>query len=337
MFNPDKPFKKYCQQIKILKKRNLTITKKDEKYAEHVLKTYSYYDLVNGNLDKLMTHRHPDRFQDNISIRDLVEIRVIEDRIKSIFLKQILMIEKSFKTSLSYYISKNFGVDNYPGGYLAKKHYNTGRSPIVSTTMKELRSICDEDDRKQKGKPIEYYRENHNHIPPWILVEELSFGKTVRWYRCLKSNGKREINNELIHCPSDLSQDQIATLFLKSIEILHDFRNFFAHNSVLSHMQSNAELDLTLFLPRYNWQPILTEGIPNNLDNSHNLVACFLSILVLSKDFEQAQIFINELKQTINMLVTDDEAKFIFEDIFHLPIFLIANGEKFIDKLPKFF
>uniref|UniRef100_UPI00403F0B9E Abi family protein n=1 Tax=Lentilactobacillus hilgardii TaxID=1588 RepID=UPI00403F0B9E len=301
-----------------------------------MLKIYSYYDLVNGNLDKLMVHRHPDIFQDGISIKDLVKIRVIEDRIKSIFLKQILMIEKSFKTTLSYYISKEFGVNQHAGGYLSKKNYSDARKDIVSDTMKRLRKICEGKVRHPQGDPIVYYREQHNHIPPWILVEELTLGQTIYWYKCLKTNGKKTIDNELLHLPSNLSQEKIANLFLDSTNILREFRNFFAHNSVLSHMQSNAELDLTLFLHPHRNQTSLIDNIPNNLANSHNLVACFLSILVLSRDFDQAQIFISDLKQTINLLANEDEAKFIFEDIFHIPIFLIENGEKFINKLPKF-
>lgn len=343
IFLPDKPFKTYSQQIEILKKRNLTID--DTEYAEHLLKTYSYYDLVNGNLDRLMVHRHPDKFQDGISIQDLVKIRITEDRIKSIFLKQILMIEKSFKTSLSYYISKNFGVDSNPGGYLTKRHYSNARGNIVSKTMKNLRNIRDGGIRNHKGKlinpytqgdPIIYYREHHNHIPPWILVEELTLGQTIYWYKSLKETGKTTIDDELLHLPRELSQDQMANLFLDSMNVLREFRNFFAHNSVLSHMQSKAELDLTLFLQPHENEVNLVYNIPNNLSNSHNLVACFLSILILSKDFVQTKIFINELKQTMNLLATEDEAKFIFEDIFHLPVSLIQNGEKFINKLPKF-
>ncbi|GHP12700.1 hypothetical protein YK48G_01250 [Lentilactobacillus fungorum] len=334
VFLPDKPFKTYSQQIEILKKRNLIID--DTEYAEHLLKTYSYYDLVNGNLDKLMVHRHPDKFQDGISIQDLVKIRVTEDRIKSIFLKQILMIEKSFKTSLSYYISKNFGVDSHSGGYLTKRHYSNARGDIVSKTMKKLRNIRDGKVQSRQGNPIIYYREHHNHIPPWILIEELTLGQTIYWYKCLKANGKKTLDDELLHLPSGLSQDQIANLFLDSMNVLREFRNFFAHNSVLSHMQSKTELDLTLFIRPHEDEINLVYNIPNNLSNSHNLVACFLSILVLSEDFVQAQIFINELKQTMDLLTTDDEAKFIFESIFHLPIPLIENGEKFINQLPKF-
>lgn len=331
---PDKPFKTYSQQIEILKKRNLIID--NTEYAKHLLKTYSYYDLVNGNLDELMVHRHPDKFQDGISIQDLVKIRVIEDRIKSIFLKQILMIEKSFKTSISYYISKKFGVDNHPGGYLTKKNYSNPRKSIVSKTMKTLRDICSGNVQRPQGEPIIYYQEHHNHIPPWILVEELTFGETIYWYKCLGPDGKSTIENELVHLPSNLSQEQLENIFLDSLTILREFRNFFAHNSVLSHMQSKAELNLRLFLQPHKDQINLIENIPINLANSHNLVACFLSILILSTDFDQSKIFISDLKQTMDLSTTDDEAKFIFEGIFHLPTSLIENGEKFINKLPKF-
>ena len=83
-FSPDKPFQTYSQQINLLKIRNLTIN--DDEFAKHFLKVYSYYDLINGNVDSLLISHHPDKFKDNVTFENLVQIKFIEERLKSLFL-----------------------------------------------------------------------------------------------------------------------------------------------------------------------------------------------------------------------------------------------------------
>lgn len=329
-FIPDKPFRNYDQQILLLKSRGLII--KNENLAKHQLKTYSYYDLINGNLDKLMASRHPDHFNDGVTMNNLVQIRIIEDRIKSVFLQQILMIERTFKSTLSYYISEHYGVDSNPGGYLSKSNYSSTRSRIVTRTMKALRNICDGNvGNKIQGAPIKYYRKNHNHIPPWILVDELTLGETIYWFKGINGSGKKSISAEMLHLPSSLSTAQQLEVFQTTIDIIREFRNLFAHNSVLSHMSSRRELNI-LLLGDPTTNANLVSDLENNAANSHNLAACFLSILVLSNDYDQLGIFLAEFEQTISVLDGDSQ-KFIIEDIFHFPLFLITNGKVFAEKL----
>lgn len=275
-----------------------------------------------------MVHRHPDRFTDGTSLTDLVQIRFMEDRIKSIFLKQILMIEKTFKSTLSYYISEHFGVDSNPGGYLTKNNYTGTRESVVKKTMKTLRNVRDGHVNKPQGVPIVHYRENHNHIPPWILIDELTLGETIYWYKCLDNQGKSSISHEMLHLPIDLSNSKQLELFQSVIDILREFRNFFAHNSVLSHMKSKRELNLRL-LGSIQSDISLVSGVPTNLDNSHNLLACYLSILTLSKDPDQLKLFLIELKQT-QQLLTSERTKFIIEDIFHFPLYMTNRGFDFL-------
>ena len=60
--NPDKPFKTYIEQIDILKNRyNLTIS--NDTFAEKALKSFTYYDLINGYKDCFM---HNNQFDKNI-------------------------------------------------------------------------------------------------------------------------------------------------------------------------------------------------------------------------------------------------------------------------------
>lgn len=328
-FIPDKPFKSYKQQIGILQSRGLFID--DASFAKHMLRTYSYYDLINGNLDELMVSRHPDRFVKNTSLADLVQIRFMEDRIKAIFLKQILMIEKTFKSTLSYYISEQFGVDSNPGGYLTKKNYSGDRADVVKKTMKTLRDVRDGNVHKPQGEPIRHYRKDHNHIPPWILIDELTFGETVYWYKCLDNQGKLEVSSEMLHLPQEMSSTHMLELFQIVIDLIREFRNFFAHNSVLSHMKSKRKLKIKL-IGDVNSSDSLVSGITDNLNNSRNLLACFLSILLLSKDPDQLKLFLLDFQQTEEIL-DSERTKFIIEDIFQLPLEMVERGLNFVNDI----
>lgn len=329
-FKADKPFKSYDEQIQLLKSRGLII--QNNQFARHMLQTYSYYDLINGNLDQLMLHRHPDLFKSGTTFEDLVQIRYTEDRIKSIFLRQILMIEKTFKSTLSYYISDTFGVNSNDGGYLSQSNYSGTHANIVRKTMKTLRNIRDGNvGNKKQGGPINHYRENHNHIPPWILVDELTLGETIYWFKGINSNGKGKISSQLLHVPTPLTSNLQLELFQITIDILREFRNFFAHNSVLSHMSSNRELKFEL-LTTTNSEFNLLNGITVNVKNRHNLLACFLSILVLSNDYDQLAIFLIDLKQTVSILSADNVI-FIIEEIFNLPLAILESADEFSETL----
>lgn len=315
-FSPDKPFKTYSQQIELLKNRNLTIN--DAEFAEHFLKVYSYYDLINGNVDSLLISHHPDKFKDNVTFENLVQIKFIEERLKSLFLSQILDIEKSFKTILAYHISENFGVNSGVGGYLTKRNYSPSQSKQVKTTMKKLRDIRDGTamTSKHESKSIIYYRENHNHIPPWILVNELTFGELFFWYKCLPQDIKININSELV----SQSADGIDTeLFIPMLDLLREFRNFFAHNSVLSQMKSERQLDKSQLkkITLKNTNSIKPADI---ISQNNDINCCLIAILCLSNDYDQIDYFYRQLYALVNII--DEEPlsgnKNFFSDIFNL-------------------
>lgn len=329
-FIPDKPFRTYEEQLRLLESRGLIIEDKD--LAIHFLQTYSYYDLVNGNLDALMLTRHPDKFIANINFADLVQIRIIEDRLKNIFLKQILMIEKTFKTVLSYYIASTFGVDSNDGGYLSLSNYSqtsTG-GRIAHKSIRTLKEVRDGDVPHPQGEPINHYREDHNHIPPWILVDELTLGETIYWFKSLNRNGQENIIKQLFSLGSSHFVSTSQTLFIESIDIMREFRNYFAHNSVLSQMFSRRELDFSLLQQNLTTNILTDNEFASTRRNG--LYACYISVLLLSNDFDQTSIFIAELQQSLDLLEPGKRTFFI-NGVFGLPSDFIDKGAALIHEL----
>ena len=74
-----------------------------------------------------------------------------------------------------------------------------------------------------------YYHENHNHIPPWILLKNLSFSNAINLFKLLKDTQRDIIVNELIPNAQITTSDKINFVFC-SLEAIRLFRNFAAHN-----------------------------------------------------------------------------------------------------------
>ncbi|MFC6253029.1 Abi family protein [Secundilactobacillus hailunensis] len=327
-FSPDKPFRTYDEQIDLLIARGLII--QDRGFAKHSLQTYSYYDLVNGNVEPLLISEHPDHFKDGITFEILIQIRIIEDFLKPVFLSQILKIEKTFKTTIAYYVSENFGVNSNIGGYLDSSHYSqaSSRKKRVKRTLKEIRDINDGNVRGIQGSPIIYYRTNHNHIPPWISVMEFTLGQTINWYKILPLEGRISVARQLLPSNITLSDQKCVEYFTAIISLIRQFRNHFAHNDVLSQMQSREKVNMKIINEILKIPIVKSSEILNK--NMNNLFACVFCILVLSNDTNQLKIFTSSINGAME-IVENSANTFNFKEIFGLPTDLISRIQRLID------
>ena len=231
----DKPFKTYDQQLEILETRNIII--KDSKTAKKILNTVSYYKLVNGYKQSLIvTENDSDSeiFQDGVTIEFLYNLHIFDITLQSILFKYILSIETSFKTRISYLIADQYGV--FEREYLSQENYiaSGNKRKLRRAVLKELK----EDKDNTKYTPTKYYRdgdiENNippkNHIPPWILIQNISFTRSIRWYSILNSNDKNQIYTQFPITKKRRATETIEKeYFLDSLKILRDYRNNVAH------------------------------------------------------------------------------------------------------------
>ncbi|EPH95390.1 Abi-like protein [Enterococcus faecalis 06-MB-DW-09] len=325
-FQPDKPFLDYPELIGLLKSRNLIITDNDTQFAIHALQTYSYYDLVNGNVERFLQSNRQDEFADGITIQLLVRVKLTEERLRSTFLSQILAIEKTFCTRLSWYIAKTYGVESRDGGYLKKSNYSSSNKALVSSTMKRLRAIRDLNFPSRKPSPsLVHYHKNHIHIPPWILINDLMFGEVLNWYRCLDDASKNIVSENLflIELPDRTIR---VSLLIELLDLLREYRNFFAHNTAISKMRSSRTLDNKLLRESINLPNLIAEN-EFSKEKSNNLYACFIAILLLSPNSDQLKVFLISIEQIYSSIDTKEQ-EIIFEETFGLPpkIFEIANS-----------
>ncbi len=222
----DKPFKTYDEQIELLKSRGLIV--EDYEFALHALNTISYYDLIN----RYQRYFMPDgeKFIDNTRIELLYSFSLFDKSIQSFILKYSMFIENIFKTKLAYTLAKDFGAKE--SEYLsAAKYRQSYQNPNGTLTFNSISLECEKTilDPKITNNPTLYYHENHNHIPPWILLKNLSFSNAINLFKLLKDTQRDIIVNELIPNAQITPNDKINFVFC-SLEAIRLFRNFAAHN-----------------------------------------------------------------------------------------------------------
>ena len=217
----DRPFCEYQEMVNHLV-HDYGLIIKDNDFAIHALKVFTYYDLVNGYKDSLMIN---ERYRRGITIELLCKLRIFDKDFQNILFSRMIMIENFFKNTLSYIIAKNFGVNHKE--YLHLKNYNYAIKHInFLNTLKEIHAVIDS---PHTPMPTAHYKNNHNHIPPWILFKNISFSNSINLFRALKAREKDYIVNELL--PSQRLDYPKKVEFLTSgLNLLRKCRNQIAHN-----------------------------------------------------------------------------------------------------------
>lgn len=218
----DKPFLSYEQQIQLLIERGLIIYNKD--FAIYALSTLSYYDLINRY--KVYFMNSDDTFIEGVSIEYLYNFCLFDKEIQAFIMKYSVLIESIFKTRFSYVLAKHYGVQ--VKDYLNKYHYkaSNGRGPSFVDIEGELLKWLSSANVKD---PTKFYKENHDHIPPWILFKNITLGNAINLYALLDGEPKHELSDSII--PSNkLEYDAKFNFILCAMNAIRRFRNVATHN-----------------------------------------------------------------------------------------------------------
>lgn len=239
----DKPFKTYDEQIKILLSRNINVPNYD--FARMVLSSLSYYTIINGYKDTFLSIPGTDNFVEGTNFNDLYTLHMIDTNVSSIVFKNILFVEQSLKTKIAYLVSEQYGVytdpkdlsNRNPVDYLCRNNYgrsDRGRNNILRQLKETLSS-----DRINDS--IAHYANIRNHIPPWILVTNITFGLTIKWYNILSAADKTRICSEFLQTPN-LSVNEKKEFISISLDLLRRYRNKIAHGNRIFNLSGLPSL-----------------------------------------------------------------------------------------------
>lgn len=264
MMERTKQFKTYREQIEILKSKGLVCDDNSIK----ILERNNYYFLINRYKDCfIIPNSKPNVFRKNTHFNEIVALYNFDNDLRSITLKYIIKIENTLKSIISHEFSKLYGY-----GYLQRDNFtfdpkNT-TSEILEKRIKNLFNSIKSTiaQGKRSHRYIKYYSDNYSQIPLWVVINDLSLGLTIKFYKLLKDQDKENISQKFGISFKD---------FESYLDILSHFRNLAAHNQRMFDAQSNYP---TTFTPYHQ---------KLNITNCSNYMALLiaLKILLLKEDF----------------------------------------------------
>ena len=218
-FNTMKDFFDYNQQIDKLKNSDGLIID-DEESAKAFLRLEGYYNVINGYAHIFKIDGH---FISGIKFENIKNLYEFDKTLRSIIYKYTSIIECHIKALIAHEFSKVHGVDE--NKYLTPSSFTTkeASAPAVNRLIDECKQTINDAlniNSNKYRKYIAHNKENHGHVPLWVLIRALSFGTVSIFYKNMRDEDKNEIATYY-----NISADKLANI----LEVVVSFRNIVAH------------------------------------------------------------------------------------------------------------
>lgn len=275
----DKPFKTFDELAHFLEtEHGLPIMHGDaeRKYIASALQAIPYYDLINGYKDFFMENDH---FRSNVCFPALLLFYSFDRGFQNVIFPFSIMAEDYFKNILSYIMARDFGVSIED--YLNRKNYVTAFKNITYfQTYEHIRSIYEMKEKDENGtiihpvkyiqknsknieEPTRHYIDNHNHVPPWILLKNVTFSNAINLFLLMKQQQWTEVADLMISAP--IPADQKRQILIYALTLIRHFRNHMAHNLKFISFQEQKK-----FYHGLN-RKMLSEWLPKELISESEL------------------------------------------------------------------
>lgn len=276
----DKIFLTYEEQIAKLKEKNLVI--ENEEYAISMLKKLSYFNLINGY--KKPFKEADGKYKAGTRFEDIMSLYKFDDKLRNIFLNNILIVEIHMKSLISYHFCDEYGACQEE--YLSPSNYNP--QPQYAEQISELVSALDEILKNpDKVRYIKHQQSQHSNVPLWVLVKALTFGNMSKLFSSQKDSIKSRISREI----PVLRENQIESM----LDILTRYRNVCAHNERLFDFKYQRKKVRSTNIHKY-YRLAEKDYVPTNLFD----IVIFMKYLLSEDDFNK---FVYEIGQAINELI----------------------------------
>ncbi|WP_413509313.1 Abi family protein [Carnobacterium maltaromaticum] len=285
----DKPFCTLEEQISILRNRGLIIDSDNIELVNYSLTSVGYYPLINGYHKPFLNGAI---YEQGVRFEHIYYQYQLDNALHNICFKYIINIENTLKNTISYQISEKFNVENNFNNhsvksYLDKSNYDTNGPVYI------LKQII-ESSEQTKNNPTAYYRENKNHIPPWVLLKNIPLGQVNLLFKILPSKMKQEIIDNFISIPDENYQLKVE-MFNNSLDIIREFRNCIAHSYRLYAFKSKKSLSKQGIKLMLGPDSITTKEYSNGI-GTNDFLALLYSITILTSAKHERANFILELE-----------------------------------------
>ena len=225
----EKIFKTLEEQIDILKGKGLIV--EDVEETKEILLRENYF-FINGYRPVLMNSVSDKTFVVGANFRELYSIFLFDRVFRNILFKNLLIIENSLKSVISYQLSKKYG-------YKEKDYLNVKNFTNEHAKQKKVKDLIDKMKRQIRvncanHNATMHYVNNYGYIPLWILVKVLSFGIVCELYTVLKPEDKIAI--------ADIFNT--STYYLDDfLPLLANYRNLCAHEDIVYEHRTERYID----------------------------------------------------------------------------------------------
>lgn len=271
-----KSFLSIDDQIQRLQQRNVIIS--NTEIAKQYLTLNNYYNVINSCArDFLRKDTISDEYLDGTTFDEIIAIHKFENELKHDILEYLLLIEKHLKSTIAHaFCSKHS--DLY--ACLSKDSYNFNQSNMlnIAKTIEILAKNITEQINQKIPNPIKHYAKDHQDVPMYVLISELTFGNIVYLFKIMQHAERAEIINifNSIMCENlnDSSSKIFPNDFDKMLDNLLNLRNTTAHNSSLFTFKCRGNISYIKSLhERFN---IAADAPKQDLYNIIITFACFL-------------------------------------------------------------
>lgn len=278
-----KIFKTLDEQVEILRNKGLVIDNED--YAKEILLRENYF-FLNGYRHLFMKSSDNSMYIPGTKIEELYSLFLFDRRLRSIFFKNILIVENNVKSIISYQLSKKYG-------YKEKDYLNPNNFVNNGAKRKQVSDLISKMKRQIKTNATQHaatqhYVNNYGYIPLWVLVKVLSFGIVSELFSVLKKEDQYEIVDLY-----DLDID----VFSNYLVILSNYRNLCAHEDIMFDNRTQKYINDTKYHRMLNIPMMDNEFIYGKND----LYALVIILKSLLKDSEIKDM-INEIDKAISNL-----------------------------------
>lgn len=215
------------QQIEKLKSQNLAFN--NETDAKIILKTYGYYNIINGYRDPYITREYGRKvYSQDISFEQIFHLFIFDHNIRNAILLSMIDLEEHLKAVVADIVSESFGSNHRE--YLKKNNYRDKKVSDQKFSRNNILSGMKYVAEHSHTQPIRYYRENKGLIPPWILLKGVYFGTLVNFIRFFKSSQREKLIKSLFaEEVSDENIDEMKDLLSDTLFMCLEYRNLAAH------------------------------------------------------------------------------------------------------------
>lgn len=245
----EKIFKTYDQMLEILKNRGVDLSTSELRgMAKRSLQHEGYYNLINGykmlflEKDENGHYITPDKYKSGTTVDEIYYLCYFDKKIRSIFLRNILLIETNIKNLIAYSFSEKYGHDNY----LRYCNFDTGQRDATKNITNLIAEIQRQISSRVSDPSIRHYLNTHGYIPLWVLNNILTLGTISKFYSLMKQPERQEISKIF-----NLQDNELSSI----LTALSSVRNICAHSNRLYCFRTkrpivDLPLHTTLEIPR---------------------------------------------------------------------------------------